>query len=170
MKQTEIIIIAALAGTKRVIGKDGKLPWPPIPKDIERFKELTIGHAVIMGRKTWELDLEQGYLPDRYNVVISSTFKSQEFPYSQNLTLVDSLQSAFVAVKDFEKAYIVGGAGIYSQSLKMADKWELTLIDGEYQGDTFFPEYEFLIGDSFTMTNLEQHPGFGFATYDRIVH
>ncbi len=171
MKEVEIIIIAALAGNNRVIGKNGKLPWPSIPEDSERFTKLTIGHAVIMGRKTWEFDLEKGYLIDRFNVVVSRDFPFPEhFQDSKDLIFVNSLSDALLAVKNFEKVYIVGGAGIYSQALGLAHKWELTIINDEYEGDTFFPEYKFLIGDIFVLTNLEELSGYSFETYNRIVH
>jgi len=173
MNQPEIIIIAALAESNRVIGKKGKLPWK-IPRDAQRFRELTIGHAVIMGRKTWELDVEKQPLVDRYNVVISNSITPDEIAslqlqYPLNLAFVSSLSDALKKVQNHNKIFIVGGASIYSQSLNLADTLELTLVEGDFQGDTFFPEYEFLIGDQFAMVNKETHTGYRFETYKRIV-
>jgi dihydrofolate reductase len=172
MNRPEIIIIAALAESNRVIGVNGKLPWK-IPEDAQRFRELTIGHAVIMGRKTWELDLNIQPLVDRYNVVISNSIAPDEIVSLQlkhplNLAFVNSLADALKKVQDHKKVYIVGGASIYSQSLNLADTLELTLVEGDFQGDTFFPEYQFLIGDQFAMVNLEAHAGYRFETYQRI--
>lgn len=76
---------------------------------------------------------------------------------------------ALKKVQNHNKAFIVGGASIYSQSLNLADTLELTLVEGDFQGDTFFPEYEFLIGDQFAMVNQETHAGYRFETYKRIV-
>lgn len=173
MNQPEIIIIAALAESNRVIGKNGKLPWK-IPRDAQRFQELTIGHAVIMGRKTWEFDVEKQPLIDRYNVVISNSITldeiaSLQLQYPLNLAFVSSLSEALKMVKNHNKIFIAGGASIYSQSLNLADTLELTLIEGDFQGDTFFPEYEFLIGDQFAIINKGTHTGYRFETYKRIV-
>jgi dihydrofolate reductase len=166
----EIIIISALTYKNRVIGKNGKLPWPTIPEDAQRFRDLTIGHAVIMGRKTWEFDVEKRPLSERYNVVIANSIPANETDtfqakYPSSLTFVNSLPDALLQVESYEKVFIVGGASIYSQSLSLANTWELTIIEQEYEGDTFFPEYKFLIGQQFELTNLEARTGYRFETY-----
>jgi dihydrofolate reductase len=166
----EIIIIAALAESNRAIGKDGKLPWPSIAEDSKRFKELTIGHTVIMGRKTWEYDIERCPLVERCNIVITSTPQNYEVSerckdFQFGLTFVTSLPEALELTKDAQKAFIVGGAVIYQLALELADTWELTIVEGEYEGDTFFPEYKNLIGPKFTLENVEPHVGFRYETY-----
>ena len=95
MKSPEIIIIAALAEANNVIGKNGKLPWR-IPEDSERFQQLTRGHAVIMGRKTWECDLQRQPLANRYNIIVSSSLPpgniAAEPPCPYALSFVTSLE------------------------------------------------------------------------------
>jgi dihydrofolate reductase len=172
MKKTEVIIIAAVAESNRVIGKNGKLPWR-IPQDSKRFQEITLGHPVIMGRKTWEFDIEKRPLVKRFNIVISSSPEQEDVSmhchnYPFELAFVNSIQDALKNAASQEKAFIVGGASIYSQALNLADTLELTLVEGDFEGDTFFPNYEHLIGDQFKLVNQEKHPGFRYETYRRI--
>lgn len=172
MKKTEVIIIAAVAESNRVIGKNGKLPWR-IPQDSKRFQEITLGHPVIMGRKTWEFDIEKRPLVKRFNIVISSSPEQEDISnychnYPFELAFVNSVQDALKNAANQEKAFIVGGASIYSQALNLADTLELTLVEGDFEGDTFFPNYEHLIGDQFKLVNQEKHSGFRYETYRRI--
>jgi dihydrofolate reductase len=173
MNQPEIIIIAALAASNRVMGKNGKLPWH-IPADSSRFQNLINGHAIIMGRTTWEYDVEKRPATQCFNVIISTSTPKDEIAelqqqYPSNLLFVSSIPEALQKVSHHQQAFIVGGASIYSQTLNLADTWELTLVEGDFEGDTFFPEYEFLIGDRFEMVNQEKHPGHRYETYKRIV-
>jgi dihydrofolate reductase len=172
MNKTEIIIIAALAESNRVIGKDGKLPWR-IPEDSARFKHLTLGHAVVMGRKTWEYDIEKCPLIHRYNIIISTSPDDHEIAedcpeYPYGLAFVNSLPEALKKAETATKVFIVGGASIYAQALEVADTLELTLIEGTYEGDTFFPDYAHLIGSQFGLVNQEIRLGYRFETYKRI--
>ncbi len=169
----EIIIIAALSATNRVIGKDNKLPWH-IPADSQRFQDLTQGHVVIMGRKTWESDVGRCPLPQRYNIVVSSQSQLGEIDadcLSQSLgvELVDSVTKAIAKAQEFSKIFIVGGAGIYTEALALADTWELTLVEGDYDGDTFFPEYQSLVDTKFKLVNVENHQKFRYETYRKIL-
>jgi dihydrofolate reductase len=169
----EVIIIAALSATDRVIGKDGKLPWS-IPADSQRFQSLTEGYAVIMGRKTWESDVGRCPLPQRYNIVVSSQPQLGEIDadcLSQSLgvELVASVPLAIAQAQQFSKIFIVGGAGIYAAALAIADTWELTLVEGDYAGDTFFPEYQSLVDSKFKLVNVEKHPHFRYETYRKIL-
>ncbi|MCU0566711.1 MAG: dihydrofolate reductase [Oculatellaceae cyanobacterium Prado106] len=170
---TELIIISALGANNRVIGRDGKLPWPLIPEDAQRFQALTLGHPVIMGRKTWEFDLDQCPLANRCNIVI--TRQPQQYQglerckdYAYGLSFVTTLEDAIATVQDRDKAFIVGGAGVYAEALAIADTWELTLVEGDYEGDTFFPDYFSLVETQFRLVNLEAHPGFRYETYRKI--
>ncbi|NJO75234.1 MAG: dihydrofolate reductase [Leptolyngbyaceae cyanobacterium RM1_406_9] len=174
MKKTEVVIIAAIAESNRVIGKNGKLPWR-IPQDSKRFQDITLGYPVIMGRKTWEYDIEKCPLVKRFNIVISSCPEQESVSehcrsYPFELAFVNSIQEALKNAEDREKAFIVGGASIYSQSLNLADTLELTLVEGSFEGDTFFPNYEHLIGSQFKLVSRETHPGFRYETYRRICY
>lgn len=156
----EIIIIAALA-KNNVIGKDGRIPWH-IRDDFQHFKELTMGYPVIMGRKTYESLPETARpLPGRENIVITA---NQDYIPENGVVLKYSLEDALGYCKEKEKAYIIGGAGVYAQGMRYADKLELTFIDKEYDGDTFFPEIDYSIWD---LINKEDHEGFSFNTFVR---
>lgn len=172
MANPEIIIIAALAESNRVIGKNGKLPWR-IPEDSARFQAVTLGHTVIMGRKTWEHDVEQCPLKQRHNIVVSRSSNARAVSprcpnYPFELSWANSLNDALSNVKAEEKKiFIVGGATLYQEALAIADTLDLTLIEGEFEGDTFFPEYSELLGDEFKLAQRETHPGYRFDTYRR---
>lgn len=172
MNKSEIIIIAALAESNKVIGKNGKVPWT-IPEDSQRFQKLTLNHAVIMGRKTWDYDLNKSPLENRINIVISSSLSELVIPencpnYPFDLLFVKSLEEALEKSENQEKVFIAGGSSIYAQALNLADTLELTLVEGDYEGDTFFPEYQHLIGSQFELVGKEVKPGFRFETYQRI--
>jgi dihydrofolate reductase len=165
--QPEIILIAAIAASNRVIGQQGKLPWL-VPQDSKRFQRLTTGHTIIMGRKTWEFDLEKCPLPHRWNIVVSSQADSHirnDRPFE--LTFVSSLAEALQRSQQQQKVFIVGGASIYAQALTQAHTWELTLVEGDFDGDTFFPEYQHLIGTHYELVAKESYPGYQFETYYR---
>lgn len=166
IQRPEIALIAAVAEQNRVIGKDNDLPWH-IPEDLQRFKKLTTGHPLLMGRHTFESVLKQfgGPLPDRRLVVLTS---HKDWPEYSNVETYGSIQAALDALADAPLIYIGGGANVYQQFLPMADRLELTLVEGEYEGDTFFPAYEHLIGWAFTQENLTQRNGFRFVTYKRV--
>jgi dihydrofolate reductase len=154
----KLAIIAAI-GKNRVIGKDGKLPWHISP-DLKRFKELTSGHAVLMGRRTFE-SLGRP-LPNRRNVVLSSRPISGAETYA-------SIPEAFEALAAEETVYVIGGARLYAQFLDKADALNLTFVDREIDGDAFFPEYEHLIGTRFRLVRREDHDGYSFVDFVRIV-
>lgn len=136
-----ISIIAAI-GKNRELGKDNKLLWH-IPEDAKRFKDLTSGHVVIMGRKTYE-SLPEKFrpLPNRINIVIT---KNPSFPVSDQLIVVGSIEDAIHQAQEkipSKEIFIIGGASIYEQGIKYADKLYLTLVEKEYpDADTFFPDY-----------------------------
>jgi dihydrofolate reductase len=130
----ELVLIAALA-KNRVIGIDNKLPWR-LPDDLKHFKNLTLGHSIVMGRKTWES--LPGVLPDRRHIVIT---RDTDYP-SANAKIVHSIEQAISLVPEQEPVFIVGGANLYQQLLHKADRMELTLVDAEPEGDAFFPEWD----------------------------
>lgn len=135
MKKPIISLIAALAGN-RAIGKDNKLLWH-ISEDLKRFKRLTSGHPVIMGRKTFESIGKP--LPNRTNIIIT-----RDPGYTADgCVVVNSLEKAIEEAKkvEAEELFIIGGAQIFNQSLPIADKLYLTLVEGDFDGDVFFPDY-----------------------------
>lgn len=134
----KISLIAALT-PNRVIGKDGKMPWH-LSEDLKYFKKTTLNKPIIMGRKTFE-SLGQKPLPNRKNIVVTSDmFKFANIP---GITIVNTLESALKACDaDAEEVMIIGGAKIYEQFMPKADRLYLSLIHGEFEGDTYFPEYD----------------------------
>ena len=161
----EIVLIAAVAEENRVIGKDKDLPWH-IPEDLQHFKRLTTGHALLMGRRTFESIVHQfgGPLPNRRMVVLTTQGSFEEYPGVETYASVDA---ALKALADEEVVFIGGGESIYEQFLPEADRLELTLIEGDYEGDTYFPPFEPLVGDVFEETAVDEREGFRFVTYER---
>lgn len=168
INRPEIIIIAALGASNRVIGIDGKLPWH-LPADLKRFRTLTTGHAIIMGRKTWEECLEGRSLPNRHSIIVSRTLPPHlPQPIGDDSTtrcIVSCLEEAFQQVTSQSKAFIIGGSSIYAQTLERADRIELTLVDGECDGDAFFPVYEPLVQEKFRLIQETSHSGFQTKTF-----
>lgn len=125
-----IKIIAAIS-KNRVLGDDNKLIWS-LPNDLKRFKKLTTNNTVVMGRKTYESIGKP--LPNRRNIVIT-----RDENYSDdNIEVVNSTEEALLLCNN--DCFIIGGGQIYQQTLDLADKIYLTIVDGEFDGDTFFPE------------------------------
>lgn len=162
---SEIVLIAAVAEKNRVIGKDRDLPWH-IPEDLKHFKRLTTGHPLLMGRRTFESIVHQfgGPLPDRRMVVLTRTGELPDYPEVETYASIDA---AMEALSDEEVVFIGGGEAIYEQFLPKADRLELTLVEGDYEGDTYFPEYEHLIGDTFERVREDPRDGYRFVTYER---
>jgi len=161
----DITLIAAVAEENRVIGRDLDLPWH-LPEDLQRFKRLTTGYPLILGRKTFQSIVHQfgGPLPNRRMIVL--TRKGLENDYD-GVETYSSLDAALESVDGEETVFIGGGEDIYRQFLPHADRLELTLVEGEWEGDTYFPEYEHLIGDVFEPVEVDDRDGFRFVTYER---
>lgn len=139
----KIILIAAMA-KNRVIGYRGEMPWGNLTEDITLFYFLTNGHPVIMGRNTWEsLPKEARPLKLRHNIVIS---KELELDDTENVTVARSKPDALAAAKqaaremDSSETYVIGGEEIYKMFLSLADEIYLTVVEKEFNGDTFFPD------------------------------
>ena len=142
-----INIIAAVA-RNRAIGFENKLIYW-LPNDLKRFKALTTGHTIIMGRNTF-LSLPKGALPNRRNIVLSRSQKT--FPGCDTYV---SLEEALKHCTPDEDIYIIGGASVYRQALKIADRLCLTEIDDTPgDADTFFPPYK----DDWQEESREDHP------------
>jgi dihydrofolate reductase len=172
--RSEVIIIAAVAEANRVIGRGLDLPWR-IPADLRRFKALTLGHPLVMGHRTFESLLHQfgGPLKGRDNVVLTHRPPPSADP---DVHFFPSMEEALAAYAGRERVFIGGGASVYAAALPFADRLELTLVEGRFEGDTFFPPYEHLVrgpGAVFERTACERHeaegavPAFRFETYTR---
>ncbi len=139
------LICAVVAiGKNRELGKDGKLLWH-IPEDLKRFKALTRGHPIIMGRKTFEsiVGYVGGPLPDRTNIVV--THRGPSSVKYEGVMVAGSLEEAVEKAKrspGSDEIHIGGGAQLYAEALPQIDKLYLTLIDAEADADSFFPPYE----------------------------
>lgn len=149
-------IIAALTEKKRVIGNVGSIPWH-IPNDFKRFKNLTSGHPMIMGRKTYESIGKA--LPDRTNLVVSNTMTFDDALSAHSLQ--DALAKAKKA-EGGEDIFIIGGNKLYEEGLDYADILHLTLIHNEYEGDVHFPEYTPFSKIVFKEEHLDEDPPYTF--------
>ena len=127
-----LTIIAAVA-KNNALGKDNDLIWH-LPADLKRFKKVTLGHHIIMGRKTFE-SLGKP-LPNRTTIIIT---RNKNY-LVDNCIVVNSLTDALMAAKNDENPYILGGAEIYKQAIKIADVLDLTIVHQEFEADVFFPE------------------------------
>lgn len=159
-----MITMIAAAAENNALGKENDLVWH-LPDDFRRFKTLTTGHHIIMGRKTFESFPKP--LPNRTHVVITR----QEDYCAEGAVVVSSLEEALEIAKADEQAYIIGGGEIYKLGLEVSDKIELTRVHGSFEADTFFPEIDPL---KWEVTNEEFHDkddrhqyAFTYLTYER---
>ncbi|WP_446008092.1 dihydrofolate reductase [Candidatus Electrothrix sp.] len=129
----EIILIAAMAAN-RVIGRKGDIPWD-IPGEQTRFKDITMGHSLLMGRKTWESIGRP--LPGRRSIVVTRNPAFQ----ASGAEVVHSLEEGFTQTAGEEKVFIIGGAQLYQLALDRADTLILTELEQEVAGDAFFPQF-----------------------------
>lgn len=130
-----MLSIIAVIGKNRELGKDEKLLWH-IPGDLPRFKKLTMGHPVIMGRKTFASIGRP--LPGRTNIVISRSLQGD------GVTVVSSLDEAIAVAKKSagsEEIFVIGGGQVFAAAIDRADKLYLTVVDETADADTFFPDY-----------------------------
>ncbi|MBP3260579.1 MAG: dihydrofolate reductase [Prevotella sp.] len=168
-----ISIIAAVA-RNRAIGFQNKLIYW-LPNDLKRFKQLTTGHTIIMGRNTY-LSLPKGALPNRRNVVLSRSAFQQSSDISHQTSAMfpgcdvyPTLKAALQSCRSDEDVYIIGGASVYQQALPLADRLCLTEIDDTpEQADTFFPDYS-----QWRVDKKEAHPkderhAFNYAFVDYV--
>lgn len=127
-----IVTIVVAISENHAIGKDNKLLWY-LPNDLKHFKEITTGHTVIMGRKTYESVGKP--LPKRRNIIITR----QEIAI-EGCEVVNAIEAALALCTDEEEVFIVGGAEIYKQALKLTDRIYLTIVHQNFEADSFFPE------------------------------
>lgn len=158
-------MIAAVAEND-ALGKDNTLLWH-LPDDFKRFKTITTGHTIIMGRKTFESFPRP--LPNRPHIIITRD-RSYNTSYSE-CTVVHSLDEALDLVAKQELVFIIGGGEIYTQAMSVSDKLEITRVHESYEADTFFPKIDPKI---WKLVKEEHHPSderhsvpFSYLTYTR---
>jgi len=134
---SEISIIAAVADNF-AIGKANDLPWY-LPADLKHFRQLTTGHAVVMGKRTFE-SLPKGPLPNRKNIVLTSVMSEG---VNEGYFEADSLEDAVYLCEHEEKVFIIGGATVYKQSINKVKTMYITWIHKSFTADTYFPEVNF---------------------------
>jgi dihydrofolate reductase len=138
-----MITLIAACSKNRVIGKDNKLIWN-LPEDLKRFKDLTLGNPIVMGRKTYESIGKS--LPGRLNIILT---KNRDFK-ADNCLIYNNIYD-MLEIYQQSNLFVIGGGEIYNMFLPYAKKIELTLIDKDFEGDTFFPE----LGSDWIESNVE---------------
>ena len=163
MENRELTIIAAVS-INNIIGNKNKLIWK-LSNDLKRFKNLTTNHSVIMGRKTFES--LPNPLPDRNNIVIT-----RDTNYSKpNIQVCSSIEDAINLTKTDTQPFIIGGGEIYTQTINIVDKIELTRVHEEFDGDAYFPEIPLdifeLINEENYNRDLENEFDYSYLTYKK---
>jgi len=162
-----ITIIAAI-GKNNALGKDNQLLWR-LPKDLRHFKSLTENHPIVMGRKTYESIGKA--LPNRTNIVVSR----KENWFQEDILIVSKLKEAIKFAKKIdEDIFIIGGGEIYKQTIELADRLEITLVEEDFEADTFFPRIDLKIwlktNEEFHAKDEKNDHDFYFQTYERIIN
>ncbi|MDD2833266.1 MAG: dihydrofolate reductase [Methylotenera sp.] len=152
-------IIVAVAN-HQVIGLNNTLPWH-LPEDLKRFRALTTGHHIIMGRKTYE-SLGR-LLPNRTTVIVT---RNQDYKIEGAL-IANSLESAIALCKDDPEPFLIGGAELYQQGLSLATRLYITQVHADYVGDAFFPEVDF---DSWQLTEKKDHLSGSGLKYSDLIY
>ena len=165
INQTSKLTLIVAVSENNVIGKDNDLIWR-LRKDLHRFKALTTGHCIIMGRKTFESFPKP--LPNRTHIVIT---RQLNYKVPDGVTVVNSLEAAIEASKEDPCPYIIGGGEIYKQALNSVDLIELTKVHHTFEGDTFFTEIDNASWEEINCIynekdDLHKYP-FSFITYKR---
>lgn len=156
-----VAIIAAVA-ENNVIGNAGELPWY-IPEDLKHFREITTGHVVIMGRKTWESILARlgKPLPGRTCVVLT---KQVAYEVPKGVSVFTNLEEALVKYSE-KNLFIIGGAQLYAEGVGFADVLYITRVQGAPVGDTYFPDIDW---SGWKLETQEPHEGYVFCRYVRV--
>ena len=167
-KKTKIstgLTIIVAAGENDAIGKDNKLIWH-LSDDLKRFKALTSGHNIIMGRKTFESFPKP--LPNRTHVVIS---RQKDYQAPEGVIIVNSLENAINATRQDNQSFVIGGGEIYKQAILLADKIEMRRVHESFDADTFFPKIDSTIwkevSNTFHNKDENHEHSFSFITYER---
>ena len=157
-----VYLVAAVAANG-IIGAAGRLPWH-IPEELKHFKRLTLGHPIIMGRRTWES--LKGPLPQRENIVVTST-PGYEAP---GAAVANSLDAALALCIGEPVAFVIGGTRLFEESMPIAAGMVITEIKRDYEGDTWFPKWD---RSEWRESQREAHTApdgtaFDFVLYERI--
>jgi dihydrofolate reductase len=159
-----ISIVAAVA-RGGVIGREGSIPWH-IPEDARRFREVTMGHPVVMGRRTWD-SLPDRFrpLPGRRNVVVTRNPGWR----AEGAERAGSFEEALQLAAGVAQVFVIGGSELYAQALPLADELLLTEIDASYDGDAFFPPWQHQLFEQVDRDERVSEDGvaFAFARYAR---
>ncbi|GAK92089.1 dihydrofolate reductase [Nonlabens ulvanivorans] len=165
VSKRRVITMIAAAGANNELGKDGDLVWH-LPDDFKRFKSLTTGHHIIMGRKTFESFPKP--LPNRTHIILTRDANYK----TDGGIVVHDLSTALAAASSDEEPFIIGGGEIYKLGLEVADRIELTRVHGSFDVDTYFPELD---TNLWKLVRTENHPtddshqyAFDFETWERI--
>ena len=162
---SKISIIAAVADNY-AIGKSNNLPWH-LPADLKHFRQLTTGHAVVMGKRTFE-SLPKGPLPNRKNIVLTSVMSEG---VSEGYFEADSLEDAIFLCEHEEQVFIMGGATVYKQSIDKVDYMYITWVHDKISADTFFPEIDFDVWEEVSREDYEPDEknlyAYSFVEYKR---
>lgn len=155
-----ISLIAAIA-KNNVIGHENDLPWY-LPEDLKRFKALTMGKPVLMGRKTYDSIIKRlgKPLPGRVNIVVT---RDSNYKVAEGVKLYTDLNRALEDFKD-QDLFVIGGGQIFSQTIDKADKLYITHVDLDTPGDSYFPKIDL---KKWKKTEEEPHENFTFVTYEK---
>jgi dihydrofolate reductase len=154
---TRITLLAAI-GRNLVIGRDGSMPWH-LPEDLAHFKHTTMGHTLVMGRKTF--DSIGRALPGRRTIVVTRN-PSWSHP---DVETARSLADALALAGPADQVFVVGGGEVYGEAMPFAQQMLLTEVPDAPEGDTFFPEW---VVQDWREVDREHHDGFDIATYERV--
>lgn len=161
MNDYDLTIIAAM-DENRVIGKNNSIPWN-ISEEMEHFQDTTFGHPVIMGRKTFESI--SGFLPGRATIVLT---ENDEWEYNNNTVTSarnkDEAIEKAMRVAEVDNIFIAGGQSVYEQFIDECDKMIISYIEGEYDGDTYFPEFDL---DNWDVKFRQTNNKFNILEYER---
>ena len=164
-KKTKELTLIVAVGENNSIGKDNKLIWH-LSNDLKRFKQLTNGHHIIMGRKTFESFPKP--LPNRTHIVIT---RQDNYKAPDDVIVVNNLEDALDAARTDPQPFIIGGGEIYKQALKVVDKIELTKVHHDFEADTFFPAIDTTVWKETSNTFHEKDDNhayaFSFLTFER---
>ena len=147
-----MITLIAAAAENNALGKNNEMIWH-LPDDFKRFKKLTSGHFIIMGRKTYEsLD---GPLPNRTHIIITRQENYAEKVDTNCCIVVDNIEDAIAKSASEDETFVIGGGEIYKLALPLADKIELTRVHGTFEADAYFPEID---ENKWNLVNEDYHP------------
>jgi dihydrofolate reductase len=154
-----VYLVAAVA-SNGIIGANGQLPWR-LPEDLKHFKRITMGHPIVMGRKTWES--LKGPLPGRDNIVVTRTPGYQ----AAGASVASSLEAALALCFGESLVFVIGGAGLFAESLPIAAGLVMTEIHRDFEGDTLFPPYD---RSRWKESQREQHVATDGTKFDFVLY